>query len=75
MMSLDPDMTLDTSELRTFKQFASENPAFSMGKLKYWWKLRKRNGIAEIGAMVMINNRKYVHKMRMNWWVMENIKE
>ena len=54
----------DASELRTFKQFAAEYPAFSENRLRYLYDNRKRNGMSDVFCKVC--GRRMVHRERFN---------
>jgi hypothetical protein len=60
---------IDAADLRTFKQFAQENPAFPENSLRHIWAHRFENGAAGYQAVIKVRNRRMVNVPSFNLWL------
>ena len=58
---------IDAADLRTFKQFAQESPAFSVNSLRHMWAHRFENGAEEYQVFIKMRNRRMVNVPNFNW--------
>jgi hypothetical protein len=59
-------LMIEAADLRTFKQFAEESPAFSVNSLRHMWAHRLENGVEEYQALIKFGNRRMVHVPNFN---------
>jgi len=57
---------IDAADLRTFKQFAEECPAFSVNSLRHMYAHRFENGAEEYQVFTKIRNRRMVDVPKFN---------
>lgn len=60
---------IDSADLRTVRQLASECPAFTQDALRWHIFNAKDNGLHAVGALVRLGRRVYLRKSAFDRWV------